>query len=107
MLLKWYICIELQKQATMNSRISRKPVSGTTNLVELSIENKRFVLEALNVKVLIDEDNVKMEDIIPLNHGRGGFPMVPRLFVNVACTVSDHLVYCGDNTPIHVPLSPP
>ncbi len=83
--------IEVQKQAIMNIDDIKKACEVVrTNLGELSIENKRFALGALSVRVLIDGDNVKMEGIIPINGAQVSFAKSP---------------YSGISTP-HQPVRP-
>jgi hypothetical protein len=39
------------------------------NLTEISFENKRLALEALNIKVWIDGENIRIEGPIPISEG--------------------------------------
>ena len=39
------------------------------NLTEISFENKRLALEALNIKVGIDGENIRIEGPIPISEG--------------------------------------
>ena len=62
--------IETAKQATINIQGIKeacKLVGG--NLTKLSLENKRLALEALNIKIWIDGENVKLEGVIPITEG--------------------------------------
>ena len=37
------------------------------NLTELSLDNKRFALEALNIRVWINRDDIRIEGTLPIN----------------------------------------
>jgi len=62
--------IETAKQATVNIQGVKESCKLVgENLTELSLENKRLALEALNIKIWIDGENVKLEGAIPITEG--------------------------------------
>ena len=62
--------IETAKQATINIQGIREACELVKkNLTELSFENKRIAFEALNIKIWIDGENIRIERVIPITKG--------------------------------------